>query len=68
MIDSLLESIIILARDYNVLYDEYIDILQLIIRFADKVFELPATIVITLFLRKFKRVLEISSSQEKENL
>ena len=65
MIDCLLDSAIIISSGYEVLYDEYVEILQLIIKFSKDVLKLPATIVISMFLRKFKRVLEVTSYEER---
>lgn len=67
-VDSLLDSVIINEKEYSVLYDEYVEILELIVRFAKMTFDLPATIVISLFLRKLKRVLEVTMPTEKERL
>jgi hypothetical protein len=67
-VDSLLDSVIINEKEYSVLYDEYVEILELIVRFAKMTFDLPATIVISLFLRKLKRVLEVTMPTEKEKL
>ena len=61
MIDCLLDSGIIISGGYEVLYDEYVEILQLIIKFAKDILNLPATIVVSMFLRKLKRVLEVTS-------
>lgn len=61
-VDSLLDSVIINQQDYSVLYDEYVEILELIVRFAKMTFDLPATIVISMLLKKLKRVLQVTMS------
>ena len=58
-IDILLESTIVIS-DINFIYDEFIEILEVIVEFAKVELSMPATIVLTLFLRKIKRVFEIA--------
>lgn len=66
IVDCLLESTIIVRDGFSILYDEYIDILKLIVRFAKQHLATDTSVAVLLLLSKLVRVLTVTNSPDEE--
>ena len=66
IIDILLDSLIIIRDGFSILYDDYFEMLKLIIEFSKTVFSIDPKATILLLLRKIERALIITNSNDEE--
>lgn len=65
IIDILLDSLIIIRDGFSILYDDYFEMLKMIIDFSKTVFNIDPKATILLLLRKIERALIITNSNDE---